>query len=345
MLRKMLRREVRREIRATGYTDLILAGLDNKISGSDADVLVTGAVEACAGLWGRTLAAARVEGSDALTARLRHRLGRDLIRQGESVYLIEVNGAGVSLKPVSEWDVLEGWRYRIDTTMPPGKITQRTVARGKVAHFMWAANPREPWRGVAPLAAASKLGDLIARVENKLSEDLNTPSATILPVPKDGGDTTLTSLRADIAGAEGRAVLAESTVGGWSDGSQAATRHDWRGERLGPEIPDSMLGAFEAIQAAVAVACGIPPDLLAKDVDGTAQRESYRRWVQVSVQPVADMVAEVASEALEAEVSFNFREIWGHDLQGRASAFQRLVAGGMDLERAVALSGLIVGHE
>ena len=45
MIRKLVQREVRREFRSGGYTDLVLAGLDARVSGSDANALVAGSVE------------------------------------------------------------------------------------------------------------------------------------------------------------------------------------------------------------------------------------------------------------------------------------------------------------
>ena len=87
------------------------------------------------------------------------------------------------------------------------------MAREAVAHFQWSESPREPWRGVSPLAAASKLGTLAGRVEGKLAEDLACPTAYVLPVPSDGGSPKLDALRADIAKAEGAALLLEGTSG------------------------------------------------------------------------------------------------------------------------------------
>lgn len=140
-------------------------------------------------------------------------------------------------------------------------------------------------------------------------------------------------------------MLAETTVRGWGEGEQAATRHDWRGERLGPSVPETLIEAYREISMCVWAACGIPPGIAGGlKSDGTLAREAYRRFVLSAVEPVASMLAEVASEGLEADVRFDFRGLWAHDLQGRASAFQRLVAGGMDLERAVAASGLIAGE-
>lgn len=83
MIGRLIRREIRKEFRE-GFTELVLAGIDSRVSGADVDALTTGPVEICANLWGRVLAAARVEGTDALTGRVRHRIGRDLIRVGES---------------------------------------------------------------------------------------------------------------------------------------------------------------------------------------------------------------------------------------------------------------------
>ena len=74
--------------------------------------------------------------------------------------------------------------------------------------------------------------------------------------------------------------------------------------------------AFERTLAA----CGVPPSLFV-DADGTAQREAVRRWHLGTVIPLADS--------------------YPLDLAGRAQAFQKLVAGGMDIDRALAVSGLM----
>ena len=344
MIGKFLRRK-RTELRDSSYTDLVLRGLDATARGSDASALVTGSVEIAAGVWGRALASGVVTGTDALTARVRHRLGRDLIRYGDSVFQVVTESGRVELAPVSHWEVLAGWRYRLETTEPPGDLRSEVVAREAVAHFQWSESPREPWRGVSPLAAASKLGTLAGRVEGKLAEDLAAPVAYILPIPSDGGSPQLDALRSDIARAEGAALLLEGTSAGFDDGrAQSGTRDDWKVSRLGPQIPESSLVAFRDVQMAVANCCGIPPALMDPAATGTGQREGWRRFYMGSVEPVASLIAEVASEALEVEVSFDFSGTWAHDLTGRASAFQKLVSGGMEVEKAVQVAGLMVGE-
>lgn len=58
MIRKYLERRVRSVLEERGgYTTLLTAGLEATAAGTVKSVLTTGAVEAAAGLWGRTLAA------------------------------------------------------------------------------------------------------------------------------------------------------------------------------------------------------------------------------------------------------------------------------------------------
>ena len=283
--------------------------------------------------------AARVKGTDALTGRIRHRIGRDLIRHGESVHLIETR-SGLHLVPVSSFDVRRGFRYEVEVGVPLGNIERRNVAADAVLHCQWAQDPLQPWIGMGPLSA-SLLADLVVRVEAKSGEDLRTPTAQLVPIPTDGGDTSLDALRGDIAEAKGGAVLAETTAGGWDEGRQAAgTRHDWKAERLGPMIPTELRHLWRDVLDAVGTACGIPVALTHQDADGTAQREAYRRFVMTSVQPVADMIAEAASEALEVDVAFDFSGLWAHDLQGRASALDKLVTAGIPLDEARRLAGV-----
>ena len=278
---------------------------------------------------------------------MRHRLGRDLIRQGrKSVHLIRTDGGRVAFEAAHDWDVLEGWRYRLQIPQPTGKVRTMTVPRDGVAHFQWSTDPREPWRGLSPLEAAPALGKLAGRVESKLCRGSDDANRAPGPDPhRWRGRKALDSLRADIGGAKGAAILVESTTGGWDEGrQQAGTRHDWRAERLGPVIPEGLRSLWTDVQNAVASAAGIPASLAGRDADGTQLREDYRRFIMSSVEPVAAVIAEVASEALETEVKFDFRDLWGHDLAGRASAFQKLVAGGVPVEKAVAVVGLLVGE-
>ena len=186
-------------------------------------------------------------------------IGRELIRCGEIVFPLRVQGSRVTLEPCAGFDVLpdgrKGWSYRCEHPAPGGSRS-RIHPRAGVCHFLWAADTREPWRGVSPLGAASLGGRLAANVEAKLADETSAPSALILPVPQDGGAPALQSLRSDIAAAKGKAVLLEGTASGWDEGPGKGTRHDWQAQRLGPMIPQQLrelhgdaLGAFWRLAA------------------------------------------------------------------------------------------------
>ena len=115
------------------------------------------------------------------------------------------------------------------------------------------------------------------------------------------------------------------------------------GSRLGTRVnPPAVLPTLRSdVLEAVLSACGVPVSLVT-DADGTGQREAFRRFLTTAVQPVADLVAEELSTKLDTEISFRFDGLYAHDLQGRATSFQKIVAGGMDVSEAVVVSGLVV---
>ena len=162
-------------------------------------------------------------------------------------------------------------------------------------------------------------------------------------IPQDGGDDgdddPLKMLKADIAGARGKALLVETNASGWGEGRTAAPQRDWQAARLGPMPPESMAtirkDAFEAVLAA----CGTPPSLFTA-ADGTSQREAVRRWHLNLVLPLARLVEHELTAKLETPVKLKF-DNYPLDLAGRAQAFQKLVAGGVAVNEALATSGLL----
>lgn len=349
MIRKFLEKRVAAVLETRSYSDLVVSGLLSQASGTTGNALQTGALAIASSIWSRTLAAAEVEGTDTLTPEVLALIGRGLIRDGEALFLIEVVDGAVVLMPVCDFEVLPDWRYRVEVPVPGGKVRSMTVQPAQVLHPKWSVSPREPWRGIGPLADAPLLAKIAGRVEAKVGEDLNTPVAHVLPVPADGGDggsnDPLAMLKADIAEASGGAILAETTSAGWGDGRQHAPQSDWRSRRLGPEIPDSLLETWRETLAVVLAACGIPPAIGGAGTDasgGVRVREDYRRFVMSAVEPVAATIATEASRKLDTEVTLDFRSLWAHDVVGRASAMKRMVDAGVSLEEAVQLSGLLV---
>ena len=238
----------------------------------------------------------------------------------------------------------ESWWYRVDLFGPSGNVS-RLVPSAAVIHCRYAVDPARPWWGVSPLDFARDTGTLAAALERRLGEEAGGAVAHVLPVPQDGGDgegtDPLADLKADIRTARGRTVLTETTAAGWGEGRGAAPQSDWQPRRIGANPPQVLQGLRRDVFEAVLSACGVPVSLVT-DADGTSQREAFRRFLTTAAQPVADLVAEELSHKLDQEIRFGFDGLYAHDLAGRAAAFQKLAAGGVHLEKALAVSGLAV---
>ena len=180
--------------------------------------------------------------------------------------------------------------------------------------------------------------------ERSLADEAHGPLAQLIAIPQDGGagdDTDpLTMLKADIAKARGKALLLETSNAGWGEGRTAAPQRDWKAERLGPQPPEAMATITKQAFATVLAACGCSVAMF-DDSDGTSKREAQRIFLHGTVRPLGRMLAAELSAKLETEIGLNFDQLYMHDLAGRAAAFQKLVAGGMDVEKAAGLSGLM----
>ena len=74
--------------------------------------------------------------------------------------------------------------------------------------------------------------------------------------------------------------------------------------------------------------------------DGTSKREALRQWHLGTVKPLARQLETELSEKLDAPISLAF-DLFNVDLQGRATSFQKLVAGGVAVNDALVTAGLL----
>ena len=88
----------------------------------------------------------------------------------------------------------------------------------------------------------------------------------------------------------------------------------------------------------------VPTSLLER-ADGTALREAWRQFLHSSVMPVSLSVSAELSEKLDTDIRLSFDRMFASDLNGRARAFQSMVGGGMDVQKAAALAGLMDPNE
>ena len=339
------------EKRDSSFTDTLIAQIVSQASGATlAKPAATGALEASASIVARCFAAADVNAPDqyreALGASTLSMIGRSLIRQGEVLFAIEVHEGRVVLIPAASWDIHgehdpATWTYRLTLGGPSRLTTLEPVASEAMVHIRLQSDPEQPWRGVAPLASAAIAGRLSAETMQALADEASGPRGMLLPTPVDGNDPTIEALKADIRSLRGKAALVESTSSGWAaDGSQQRPRGDWEARRLGAAPGAPLIDQAELASQEIFAACGVPLSLVAKS-EGTGQREAFRRFMHATIAPLARIVSEELSVKFETQIGLSFDQLFAADLSGRARAFQSLVNGGMAVEKAAALAGLL----
>ena len=337
-----------------GFTDAIVrALLTQAAGGATADPSATASLEAAAGSYARAFAVAEVTpatpATRALTPDLLALMARDLIRRGEFVHVIEVDRGGVRLTPAGSWDVRgrwdpATWRYRCDLFGPSGNVT-RFLPADAVVHGRYSVDPARPWWGVSPLGWARLTGKLHANLEDAIADEASGTRGHVLPVPagpdaENEDDDPLADLRKDIASLRGKTALVETVASGWGEGGLAAPQSDWKPQRIGANPPMSLATLRTDSAQAVLASCGCSADLFAAG-DAAGQRESWRRFLHGSVQPLGDLLAaELAVKLDTPGLRLTFDRLMASDLSGRARAFGSLVQGGMDADRAARLAGL-----
>ena len=347
------------------YTEFRINAAVAEAAGAAVRGAAFGAVELAAGMYARAFAAAEVDPPGARTASLTPLLlasmARRLLTGGEWLGAIEVDpGGAVELREASSWDVRGGpapasWRYSVTTSGPSSSTTEVMPAAG-VVHVRYATRPGEPWRGRSPLSFAEDSRALAAALELRLGQELAGPVGQIIALPQDAGGEAgegeggeggegadpLAPLRRELGALGGRLALVETTAAGWGEGRAAAPSSDWTVRRLGADPPAALGLLRAAVEQCVLGVLGVPGALADASSDGTSQRESYRRWLHGSVQPLARLVEHELSSKLDTRARLSFRRLEAGDVAGRARAWRGFVGkeASMDDAEARRLAGL-----
>ena len=342
-------RETREKV--GGYTEILSRLVEAQSAGTTQLASATAATEAVAGLLSRSLGAAVVEGpgdvAGIVTPRCLAQVGRDLIRVGESLHVLRFLSGRLLLVPASTWYWEGGadpatWLCTATAYGPSGSSTWR-VPQSSVVFVSWGSPTARPYHGLSPSSWAADTARLNANTERSLADEASGPVAQLLPVPQDGGDDSdddpLAMLKTDIKAARGKAVLVETVNAGWAEGKAAAPQSDWKQQRLGPSPTEAMVKLADAAFNRVLAASGCSPALFDAS-DGTSKREALRQWHLGVVMPLARQIEHELMAKLDSYVRLRF-DLYNVDLAGRAQAFQKLVAGGVAVNEALATTGLL----
>lgn len=311
----------------TGFTAEVMRFRESYIHGRTGLGELTGTVSSCVGLWQNGFALAQVDGTDLLDRRTMAMLGRSLALRGEFVALID----GDTLVPASDWDTRtrnsEPIAYRLSIPEAGGGRSMTALA-GEVLHVRINADPSAPWLGVSPLRTASLSAGMLHSVETALSEVFqNAPlGSQVVPMPENPEQDN-TALANSFIGKRGRILVRES-VAVTAAGGPTPTQ-DWSPNDLSPDLEKSMsVETLAAARDSIFAAYGVIPAWFSNQAQGPAIRECQRHLAQWQLQPLAELIAEEASEKLGSPVSIDtMGPSQAFDAGGSARAFATLVQG------------------
>ena len=338
------------------YTDALVSLIQSRAGGASALPGATAALEAASGFVSRSFASADVVMADSTMAGMLdpHTLsmiGRSLIRNGEFVAAIKMGLQDDSprLATAASWTVTggadpAGWTYQVSLSGPSAQSTIVVPAAG-VVHVRYTSDPTTPWRGVGPLQSARLAGRLSAEVSAALADELSGPRGQLLPLPNVSGDSPeIVALQNDIRGLNGGLAFVESMADQFGSGPISNPSSGWDSVRLGAAIPAASIEAAKLAFAEVVAACGLSVALW-DDSQGTGKREAYRQAIHTVVAALGRIVSAEMTSKMGSDIRLDWTELRAGDISGRSRALQSMVGAGMDLTKAMALSGLMVSDE
>ena len=199
---------------------------------------------------------------------------------------------------------------------------------------------RTPWRGRSAIEKAGLSATLVAGAEKALTGETKIPSSRIAPHPStqksDAQDL------ADILKKGGITAIPNANLRPDTD-MTAGAKYEPAEVKADPSPALVQLRSDTASE--IFVACGIPPALFSASSDA-GLRESYRQFLFGCVQPLAAQLAEELADKLDIPgLALDFSAMGAADIASRARGFQSLVGGGVDVNTALALSGLLARED
>ncbi len=310
----------------SGYTAQVMAARESFISGRRGVAELTSTVQSCISLWEGAFALADVQGTDLLTRRNLALAARSVALNGEAVFLIGDRG----LVPVTDWDVTtrdgEPRAYRLSIPEAGGGRTMTALA-AEVLHLRIGADHTSPWIGTAPLRRSSLTGAMLHAVETALAETFeNAPlGSLIVPLP-DTASEDMASMRAAFRGRRGSTLVIEGVAQATAAGMNPQIGQ--KSDQLSPDLSKSMTAeTLSAARSGILMSYGVLPALVNTSTAGPLVREAQRQLAGWTLQPIAMLLAEEATDKLGSEVMIDLmRPLQAYDVGGRARALSTIVA-------------------
>lgn len=309
----------------SGFTAELMSARESYISGRTGLAELTGTAQMCVSLYEHGLSLADVTGTDLLTKRVLAMAGRGLALRGEAVFLIRDGGP----VPCADWDLRTRngvpTAYRVSVSEAGGGTTQTALA-AEVLHFRIGTDPVTPWAGQAPLKRAQLTAGMLQSIETAMAEvyEVAPLGSQVLPFPE-APDVDQEKLGRSFRGQRGRVLLRESVNVTAAGGPAPAA--DWRPSDLSPDLSKAMTKeSLDASRGSILGVFGVLPGLMSPATTGPMVREAQRHLAQWTLQPIAALIAEEASEKLGTPVRLDVaRPTQAFDAGGRARAAAQVV--------------------
>jgi len=319
------RKQVETRSSGSGYTSEIMAARQSYISSASGIGELTATVQSCVSLWEGGFALADVQGTDLLTRHTMALLARSVALRGEAVFLITGDG----LVPCSDWDLSTRngipRAYRLSISEAGGGRRETALA-GEVLHIRTGADTVAPWTGQAPLRRAALSANLLDEVETALRDVYrDSPlGSLIVPMPE-GSSDDMATMRAAFRGRRGSTLVVEGVAQATAAGMNPQLNKS--PDHLSPDLSKSMTKeTLGAAQDALCGAFGVLPGLFNRATTGPMVREAQRHLAGWTLQPIAMLLAEEATEKLGAEIMIDtLRPLQAFDAGGRARALSTIV--------------------
>lgn len=328
----------------SGFTAELMAARESYISGRRGIAELTGTAQACISLWESGFAIADVTGTRFLTRHVMAMMARSLALRGEAVFLIRGDG----LVPAADWDLRtrdgRPTAYRISISEAGGG-KQVTALAPEILHVRIAADVATPWAGQAPLRRARLTAGMLEAVESALAEvyELAPIGSQIVPFPETP-DTDMTTMGRSFRGQRGRVLLRESVAVSAAGGP--SPQSDWRPEQTTPDLARAMpADMLAASRDSICTVFGVLPALFSPMGQGPMTREAQRHLATWCLQPIAELLAEEATDKLGAAVEIDvLTPLQAFDQGGAARAVSTLVQAAAQAKEAgisdAALAGI-----
>ena len=317
--------------------------LAREANGSSIEIGMTSALESIASMYGRALLAAEPETMRNFNRNVLYEIGRSIVREGAFVGF--VNGESIvecRIEQVTGSFNEDSWKFKLRYENPDGLTKSITMDREETIYIPYSYRLSQKHDPIPQWRLSDSSNQAFKRLIQAIVNESGTPSGQLFTIPsRDGSSATLDSLRSAIADLKGRVMVMESAN---TVATIQSRQSEYMIERIGANIPQSTIQAYKEFRNELYSVYGVPLALIEQS-DGTGRREAWRQFLFGTIAPIGKLIENELRDKYDFGLKLNFEELRASDLTGRARAFQSLVGGGMSVEQAAGLSGLLLDND